>query len=208
MSLLNGSLKAVVAGALWASLLPAELPSGWAFGGSDYECSLDSSTKYQGQPVVYLKAKSDAGVKGFGTMSQYFSAAPYAAKRVRFSAYIRAQGVDPRPSGESWAGLWMRVDDTNQPGVRGGPKVLVIDNMHQTGTDRAITGTRAWQNYSVVLDVAPNATGIGLGILLHGAGEVWISGMKVETVGPDVPVTALPYQDSMHNGPTNLGFEK
>jgi len=195
MSLPNRSLRAVAVAALWASLLPAQMPSGWGLAGSnpgDYECSLDSSTKYQGLPTVYLKAKPDAGLTGFGTMSQYFSAAQYAGKRVRFNAYIKAQGVDPRPSGESWAGLWMRIDDANQKGNSGGPKVLVMDNMHQTGPDRAITGTRDWQNYSVVLDVAPNATGIGLGILLHGAGEVWISGMKVETVGLDVPVTVAP----------------
>ncbi len=59
-----------------------------------------------------------------------------------------------------------------------------MDNMHQTGTNRAITGTRDWQNYAVVLDVDPKATGIGMGVLLSGAGEVWMSGMKFEVVGP------------------------
>jgi hypothetical protein len=189
------------------------MPPGWQFGESnpgDYECSLDSSTKYQGQPVVYLKAKSDAALTGFGTMQQYFSAGQYTGKRVRFSAYIKAQGIDPRPSWESWAGLWMRVVDATQRDFKGGPRVLVLDNMHQTGPDRAIKGTRDWQNYSVVVDVAPNATGIGLGILLSGVGEVWISGMKVETVGLDLPVPVAPLAavDTMHDGSTNRGFEK
>ena len=71
------------------------------------------------------------------------------------------------------------------------------------------TGTRDWQNYSVVLDVAPNATGIGMGILLSGAGEVWISGMKFETVGLSVPVTVeKTAAKATPDAPVNLSFEK
>jgi hypothetical protein len=204
------SLNFVAALALCSSVLPAQMPAGWGLAGSkpgDYSCSLDSSVTYQGQPAVYLKAKPDSELSGFGTMSQYFSAAQFAGKRVRFSANIKSQGIDPRARGESWAGLWLRIDG-DPSGGNGGPKPLIMDNMHQTGTDRAIKGTRDWQNYSVVLDVAPNATGVGLGVLLSGAGELWISGMKFEVVGLNVPVTVeKTVAHGMADGPVNLSFE-
>ena len=58
----------------------------------------------------------------------------------------------------------------------------------------------------MVLDVDPKATGIAMGVLLTGAGQVWISRMKFEAVGLDVPVTvektmAHPTPDA----PVNLG---
>jgi hypothetical protein len=197
--------------ALCLSSLPAQVPSGWGLAGSqrpDYECSIDPTVKYQGLNAVYLKSKPGVQGLGFGTMSQYFNVGQYAGKRVRFSANIKAEGVDPHGSAASWAGLWLRVDDASK-GANGNPKVLVIDNMHQTGTDRGITGTRDWANYTVVLDVADNATGIGMGVLLSGTGTIWISGMKFEVVGPEVAVTVHPIQPRpTPDAPTNLGFEK
>ncbi len=66
----------------------------------DYDCSLDPLVTYQGQPAAYMKAKPDAELAGFGTMSQYFSAGQYCRQtEVRFSANIKAQGIDPRPGG-------------------------------------------------------------------------------------------------------------
>jgi hypothetical protein len=199
---LTSSWKSFAVIAVCSSVLPAQVPSGWGMAGSrpaDYDCSIDPASMYQGQASVYLKSKPGVETTGFGTMSQYFGATQYAGKRVRFSANIKAEGVDPHGTRASWAGLWLRVDGENH-------KVLVIDNMHQTGTDRAITGTRNWQNYSVVLDVAENATGLGMGILLDGAGAVWISGIKFEVVGTEVPVTVTPRP--AQTAPANLGFEK
>jgi hypothetical protein len=205
----RSSLRLLAAIAV-CSALSGQVPAGWGLAGTkpaDYDCSLDPATSFQGQPAVYLKAKPAAELAGFGTLSQYFSAAQYAGKRVRFSAFIKAQDINPRPAGESWAGLWLRIDG-DQAG-NSGPKPLIMDNMHQTGTDRAIKGTRDWQNYAVVLDVAPNATGIGLGVLLTGAGEVWISGMKFEVVDPTVPVTVeKSIAHALADAPVNLGFEK
>jgi hypothetical protein len=87
---------------------------------------------------------------------------------------VKSEGV------KSWTGLWKRMDKD-----KGAP--LASDNMQ----DRPITGTADWKNCAVVLDVPDGATGIFFGMMIHGTGNVWMSDVKVETVGTDVPTTAM-----------------
>src|SRR5271167_1537397 len=118
-----------------------------------------------------------------------FRAANYVGKRNRFSAFVKSDGV------QSWSGLWMRVDK--------GQDMVAFDNM----VDRPIKGTTGWQKYEVVLDVPQDATGIALGVLLDGPGEVWLNGGKFEVVGADVPTTGGD-GGKLRDEPTNLDFEK
>ena len=143
---------------------------------TEYDCNKDPSATYQGLPSTYLKSKDGLTTTGFGTLMQQFNAANYLGKRIQFSANVKAEGVT------NWSGLWMRVDHGNES--------VAFDNMQQ----RPIAGTRGWQRYSVVLDVPQEATGIFLGILLHGPGAVWMNGGKFEVVGADVPTTTMKEQ--------------
>jgi hypothetical protein len=171
--------------------LQAAVPTGWILAGSkpaSYDVGTDAQATYNGHPSAYLKAKEPV-TDGFGTLMQDFRAGNYLGKRVRFSGFVKSDEV------QSWAGLWMRVDK--------GQEMVAFDNMQ----DRPIKGTTGWQKYEVVLDVPQDATGIALGVLLGGSGEVWLNGGKFEVVGADVPTTGgkgvkLP------DGPTNLDFEK
>jgi hypothetical protein len=72
-----------------------------------------------------LKAKKPA-IEGFGTLMQDFRANEYVGKRVRFSAFVKSQDL------ESWAGLWMRVDQ----GEGATPQVLAFDNMVDAADQR------------------------------------------------------------------------
>jgi hypothetical protein len=166
-----------------------ETPQGWFLAGNrpaDYDSGVDAQTVYGGQPSAYLKSKVPA-INGFGTLMQSFKAEEYLGKRIRFSAFVKTDAV------QDWAGLWLRVD---------GPKgSLAFDNM-QT---RAIKGTTAWQNYEVVLDVPAQATGIAFGILMSGAGSTWISGVKMEAVGTNVPTTEA--RTPQPSAPVNLALE-
>ena len=64
--------------------------------------------------------------------------------------------------------------------VDGAPRTppLSFDNMQ----DRPIRGTIEWRESDVVPDVPEPATGIFLGILLAGPGEVWLNSIDFETV--------------------------
>ena len=184
-------------------LLPAvsaeASPEGWRLAGCDassYSMDRDSIETYDGKPSGSLSSVPESRMprtsepcRGYGTMCQCIDPGKYAGKRVRFSGYVKAKEV------KDWAGLWMRVDgpDTTCP-------TLAFDNM----STRAIKGSRDWARYDVVLDVAPKAKGICFGILLHGQGNVWLSGVSFETVSMAVPTTGE--RGRSESKPTNLEF--
>jgi hypothetical protein len=170
--------------------MQAAAPAGWLLAGSkpaSFEVGVDAQAAYNGHPSAYLKSKESI-VGGFGTLMQTFQADKYAGKRVRFSAFVKSEGI------QSWAGLWMRVDKDNGS--------VAFDNMQ----DRPIKGTTGWQKYDVVLDVPQDATGIFFGVLLDGPGAVWLNSAKFEVVGADVPTTGGK-GTKLPDGPTNLNFE-
>ena len=177
---------------LFAAPAPAADMEGWFLAGnspSNYEIQRDTLVTYSGKPSGRLASTSQP--KGFGTMMQCVDAADYRGKRLRLSGFVKAKDV------KNWAGLWMRVDG---PGTQ--PKSLAFDNMQ----NRAIKGTSDFKEYSVVLDVAKEATAICFGILVDDEGTVWLSGVQLEPVPLTVPVT-----DTMRNWqgqkkPKNLDF--
>jgi hypothetical protein len=167
----------------------AEVPRGWLLSGTkpaEYEVGVDADQTYQKHASAFLKSRQ-ASVAGFGTLMQQFAAEQYLGKRVRISGAVKSDEV------KGWAGLWMRVDK--------GKEVVAFDNMQ----DRPIKGTTDWQRYEVVLEVPADATGISFGILLDGAGEVWLSSTKFEIVGLDVPTTSLG-EKKLPDNPVNLEF--
>jgi hypothetical protein len=171
-----------------------QAPKGWYRAGmnaDDYVTSVDPKGGRAGGPCAFIKARTPEaktpGARGFGTLMQTFAADEYRGKRLRLSAFVKPAGV------AGWAGLWMRIDgpDSSRP--------LAFDNMQ----DRPIKGTAEWKSYEIVLDVSPQAITVNFGILLHGAGEVWLDGVKLEAVGPNVPVTGTP---PLPTQPVNLDF--
>jgi len=55
--------------------------------------------------------------------------------------------------------------------------------------DRPIKGTHDWTRYEIVLDVAPDAGSMLFGLLLHGAGKVWLDDVTFDVVDTRVPTT-------------------
>jgi hypothetical protein len=189
---LKVALMGVAAVAACSLVLNATVPTCWYIAGSkpkEYEAGVDASAVYKDHASAYLKSKASR-VEGFGTLMQDFSANKYAGKRIRFTANVKAEGV------QSWAALWMRVDKQSAS--------VAFDNMR----DRPITGTTGWQSYAVVLDVPQDATGIFFGVLLDGTGTVWLNSVKVEGVGSDVPTTGPGTTGTTKRGdePRNLDF--
>jgi len=168
----------------------AAAPQGWFMAGNkpaDYETGVDAQAGLNGRPSASLKSKKPA-IEGFGTLMQEFKAEQYLGKRVRFSGFVKSEGV------QNWAGLWIRVDK--------GKKTVAFDNMQS----RPIKGTTGWQNYEVVLDVPQDATGIFFGILLDGIGSVWLNSANFEIVPTSIPTTGG--EPPLPNGPKNLDFSE
>ena len=163
----------------------------WFMAGSDprdYELGIDANAVRNGKNSGYLKAKV-AEPRGFGTMMQMFKANDYLNKRMRFSAFVKSEGI------EAWAGLWMRFDGPQH-------RSLSFDNMQ----NRPIKGTTDWQKYEVVLDVPQESVAIAFGILLTGKGQAWLSEVQFEEVGADVPTTSQEGHGELPENPGNLDF--
>lgn len=169
---------------------------GWMLTGTSpeqYKAVIDSRVFHKGQRSVCFQSDVHEGIgpDQFGTLMQQFQATHYSGKRMRFSAFVKAEQV------EGWCGLWMRIDDKLQ-------NVLAFDNMER----RSIRGTSDWNYYACVLDVVQEADCISIGILLSGSGTVWMDSCRFEEVGMDIPVTeSLAQTESFPSEPQNLTFE-
>lgn len=149
---------------------------GWFLAGSkpaSYNWGKDTE-KYNEQTVYYIKSV-DSTIDGFGTVMTYILPDNYIGKRVRLSGYIKNENIN------SWAGMWMRIDSKEEG------KMLGFDNM----VNRPIKATSDWTKYEIVLDVPEGSKGIGYGFLLDGTGNAWFSGLIIEPVGKDIPVTNI-----------------
>ncbi|MBU5442197.1 helix-turn-helix transcriptional regulator [Paenibacillus sp. MSJ-34] len=166
---------------------------GWFLTGSHpqhYEIGVDRQIVHQGRASGYLKSIAANGNGEFGTMMQQFKADQYAGKRMKFSGFVKTEGVS------GFCGLWMRVDNKAQD-------ALEFDNMNR----RPIKGDTNWNHYSVVLDVPDNSAAISFGVLLTGQGHVWVDGFQFEEVDRSVPTTNQDDYDDLPDEPANLSFE-
>ena len=165
---------------------------GWFMAGSDpddYELGIDATATREGRSSAFVASKATKS-EGFGTMMQMFTGEEYRGKRMRIRCQVKSADV------KGWAGLWMRVDGPQEG------KHLAFDNMQ----NRAIKGTTDWQSYEVVLDVAPEATAIAFGVLLNGAGKVWLNDFRFEEVSNEVKTTST--KKGLPTSPSNLDFSQ
>lgn len=114
-----------------------------------------------------------------GSASGTFPVNVASGRHVRFSGYIKTEGIR-----RGYAGLWWRVDG---PGG-----TLFLDNMNARGPK----GTTDWKQYDISVDVPPAATGIYFGMLHSGDGTAWFDSLTVEVDG-------VSYDDSRFD----FGFE-
>jgi erythromycin esterase-like protein len=103
---------------------------------------------------------------GFGVATGRFPVREAAGKHVRYSGYIKTDGIT-----RGYAGLWWRVD--------GDSGRLGFDNMEGRGP----SGTTDWRQYTIDLPVAANARNINFGVILPGNGTAWFSDLTVELDG-------------------------
>lgn len=167
------------------------LPEGWMAGNTkDYDIGVDREIVNEGKASAYIRSKTPTP-ESFGTIVQSFSADEYVGKRVRMSAFVKADKIT------EWAGLWMRVDGEGKEN-----RALSFDNMQS----RPIKGTLDWKEYEIVLDVPDQSRRITFGILLSGPGQAWLDDFMFEVVTEDVPVTGK--ANHVPSGkPVGLGFE-
>jgi len=123
----------------------------------------------------------------FGLATATFPIEVAAGKRIRYSGYIKTQGITRK-----WAGLWWRVD--------GKSGILAFDNMENRGA----TGTTDWKRYEIDLQVPKDATNINFGALHSGDGSAWFDGLSVTVDGePYLEKTKFDFE---FESPSPVGF--
>ncbi len=118
--------------------------------------------------AVLSAPEKPPGPGDFGNLMRSVDATAYRGKRVRFRAAVRAEGKDGAPPR---AQLWMRVD-------RDGGAMGFFDNMG----DRPVTSA-TWGRYEIVGDVAPDAQGVSIGMILVAGSRAWIDSASIEVLG-------------------------
>jgi hypothetical protein len=170
-------------------------PQGWNKNGNKpeaYTVGVDSNQMWNGLPSAYAKS-GDAAADAFGGMMQTISADDFLGKRVRLSGWMKTEDAN-----DGGGHLWLRVDGQQQG------KILEFDNMN----NRAPKGTTGWQQYSVVLDVAPDARALAYGFFVQGKGQVWVNNSKLEVIERDVPSTSmLKATQALPKQPANPTFQ-
>jgi C-terminal processing protease CtpA/Prc len=150
------------------------MPRGWSGGGVGYIVDAATENCHAGKRCAVVRSKSDARASGFAGISQTLDATLYRGEKVRFRAAVRAEV----PGVGSQARLWLRVDRQN--GSSG-----FFDNMDA----RPITSGE-WQFYEIAGTVDRDAKSIALGLLLKGAGSVWLDDATLDIVDPPRPLSA------------------
>lgn len=167
---------------------------GWILSGSqpyNYEMKADGKVFHTGSKSGLLCSKTAVGEDQFATMMQSFSSDRWKGKRIKLTCFLKTENVQK-------CGMWCRID--NHSG-----DVIQFDNME----NRAISGTNDWNLYSIVLDIPEESISIHFGILLTGAGKVWVDDFKFNEVDLSVPSTNILNQDDqLPLEPINLGFDE
>jgi hypothetical protein len=101
-------------------------------------------------------------------------ALPWWNKRVRFSAWIRTERMEPLAGGAQDGGVAMYLSATA--------------TQSPTLTAR-VTGNSDWQYREVVMDIPQGSVYLPLGFSLTGSGQMWARDLKFEEVSRDTPVT-------------------
>ncbi len=110
-----------------------------------YRIEVGPDWGYQGSGVRVYSVDDRPG--SFGGIGQAISAAHYRGKKIRLTGYLRTRDV------EGFAGLWLRVDDSQGESL--------LDNMSDRGAD----GTSEWRRYSAVLPVSGDAVRVLFGAI-------------------------------------------
>jgi hypothetical protein len=172
-----------------------EVPEGWLLTGKsnyDFSGGVDPAETHQGRPVFFLRCTVDHGEDASNaTLMQIVAAESYAGRRVRYSGWLCGN----RLLGS--AAIWLQANDVNG-------NIVAFGSLDPLPNDGAIKGTMNWTYRQIVLYVPEQAKYLHFGFYLNGPGEARFSGLDLQVVGPEVPLTI----STIKEAPRNLDFSR
>jgi hypothetical protein len=185
----------------------AQVPPGWTkkhiFAEIPVEVTIDIQTRHGGHASA--RVSFDAGQKTQGAgLRQDIQADDYRGKRVRWSAWIKTEGIE--------GSAFMTI--------------AAIGGKIRTEARTFAAATQDWKRYDTVIDVPQDAIHIALAYFLDGKrGRTWVDDMSFEVVDAAVPFTGdsgpspdtekdptwvartRVHHDELPKAPINLDFE-
>lgn len=147
--------------------------------GATHEAGVAPETERSGQRALTVRALGKRESHEIGSISQYVMG--YAGRRIRLTAQVKTAGLD------GWAGLVVSQGYTPLP-------YLAFAPTPASTAPLGAAGCADWCDVSVVADIpagadseAPGVANVGLAVV--GNGQAWARSLRVEAVGPDVPLT-------------------
>ncbi len=143
---------------------------------------IDSQTLFQGQRSLSVQSQ-DVPLDVTSSASAIQYAYGYQGRRVRFSGWLHTEDV------KSWAGALMQVNVDGTERYFGSRRDALkeTDLPYGVGSSTSIPG---WTEVSVVVDFPTDpAAMVSMGTVVVGEGKAWLSAMRFEEVGLDVPLT-------------------
>ena len=131
---------------------------------SAYLAALDAAA--QNVARVEKAVASNTAANNFAVVNGTLPPAVVAGKKVRFTGYIKTEGVT-----RNFAGLWFRAN--------GASGVVAFDNMQNRGA----TGTTDWKQYAIDLAIPDTVTSVVFGALMPGDGIAWFDDLAIEIDG-------------------------
>lgn len=169
-----------------ASANDVVMPSSWSSASTGksskaFVIGLDPQVTWQGQRSITVRAQVPADDIDYGAAIQYVTAHGYEGRRVRFSGVLKTDGIT------QWAGVFLQ---SNPDGVESywGSRSR-DDPPRGSGSG---PGSADWRRVGVVIDVPAASGTMSMGLVLVGNGQAWLSDLRFEEVGPEVPVTVEP----------------
>jgi RNA polymerase sigma factor (sigma-70 family) len=155
---------------------PMKLPNASFFqnyNAKDFTGGIDPDTVRVpgGDPATILTSDTPQWGIG-GSVLRGVEAAPFHGKRIRFSAYVKCEGL------ANWGGLWLLLADMRE-------RVYANDDMG----GRPLTKTTDWTRMEIVCDVPPECEVLRCGLNLRGKGKIWMDSPQIEVVSEKVPIT-------------------
>jgi hypothetical protein len=155
---------------------PGDAPPGWWFiqhaGPTSFEFAIDDQVAKEGKQSLRIRR---TGTQPFGLVLQRIKPDRFRGKRVRLSAFLRLDNVEPFGRGAlrdmSGAVLMLRSE---------GGTGMVLDDMRE----RPLRGTRPWTEVSAEIDVPLSANTLEFAAMLSGTGTLWVDAVRLEVVEP------------------------
>lgn len=171
---------------------------GWTF--HNAPGALDTHVTYRGKPTLALTVQQEEAWSRGRIILSYRSFRPgeYAGKRVRATAYLKAQGV-PQPIFR----MGLTVPSPLPPDIA--PDQFI--NYAASSEAMPIVDTQDWTSHSLVMDI-PQAThhiAFSLSQRGQGNGVIWLSHIEIDTVDDTVAVTDTSIASRLLH-PFNLDF--